>query len=306
MRRIGLLALAIGFLVPFLAAAPAHAQATRTWVSGVGDDANPCSRTAPCKTFAGAISKTSASGEINCLDPGGFGAITITKAITLNCSATLGSILVAGTPGVTINAAATDRVILRGIQIQGLGPSGTPGTIGVRILSALAVSIENCVITQFAQQGIADTRTAGGTKLYVRDSIVSHNTSTGIGFAATAVNNAEIENTSMIGNAFGVAAGTGTNVVIKRSVMSGNTLGGVEADSGAQITIDDSAISGNTGAAVQATGSNIRVSNSDINFNTGAAFSGSPTTYGNNRVLGNGSVGTVTAAGTGVQNLGEQ
>src|SRR5580698_1816374 len=155
MRRIGLLALAIGFLVPFLAAAPAHAQATRTWVSGVGDDANPCSRTAPCKTFAGAISKTSASGEINCLDPGGFGGITITKAITLNCSATLGSILVAGTPGVTINAPAA-IVVLRGLQLQGLGPgsSGSVGTIGVNIVAAAVVSIEDCVITQFALQGI--------------------------------------------------------------------------------------------------------------------------------------------------------
>src|SRR6202048_4715981 len=105
MRRIALLALGFGLLVPFLASAPAHAQATRTWVSGVGDDANPCSRTAPCKTFAGAISKTAPSGEIDCLDPGGFGGITITKAITLNCSATLGSILVAGTPGVTNNTA---------------------------------------------------------------------------------------------------------------------------------------------------------------------------------------------------------
>src|SRR5450756_1938987 len=97
MRRIALLALAIGFLVPFLAAAPAHAQATRTWVSGVGDDANPCSRTAPCKTFAGAISKTAAAGIINCIDPGGFGAITITKSITLDCTGTFAGIVVAGT-----------------------------------------------------------------------------------------------------------------------------------------------------------------------------------------------------------------
>ena len=71
-----------------LFSAPAHAQATRTWVSGVGDDANPCSRTAPCKTFAGAISKTAAGGEINCLDPGGFGAVTITKAITISAPIT--------------------------------------------------------------------------------------------------------------------------------------------------------------------------------------------------------------------------
>src|SRR5216110_1728469 len=116
MRRIALLALVIGFLTPFLAAAPAHAQATRTWVSGVGDDANPCSRTAPCKTFAGAISKTAAGGEISVLDPGGFGAVTITKAITLNGDGTLASILVSGTNAIIINAAATETVIIRNLS----------------------------------------------------------------------------------------------------------------------------------------------------------------------------------------------
>jgi len=295
MRRIALLALAIGLFTTLLASAPAHAQATRTWVSGVGDDANPCSRTAPCKTFAGAISKTAAAGEINCLDPGGFGGITITKAITLNCSATLGSILVSGTPGVTINAGVTDKVILRGLQITGVaGGTVTAGTIGVRILVAAVVSIENCVITQFGQQGVADTRTAGGTKLFIRDSIVSQNTSTGVAFAATAVNNAEIENTSLINNLFGVAAGTGTNVTIKRSVISGNGTG-VEADNGGQITVDDSAISGN-GTGVQANAGNIRLSNSDINFNTVNGMTGTPVSYGNNRVLGNTGSTTTTPA----------
>src|SRR6188508_379392 len=86
-------------------AAPAQAQATRTWVSGVGDDANPCSRTAPCKTFAGAISKTAAAGEINCLDPGGFGAVTITKSISIDCTGTFGSVLVSGTSGIVISGA---------------------------------------------------------------------------------------------------------------------------------------------------------------------------------------------------------
>src|SRR5262249_59046911 len=88
--------------LPMLSVDPAHAQATRTWVSGVGDDANPCSRTAPCKTFAGAISKTAAAGEIDCLDPGGFGAVTITKSITIDCSETFGSVLVSGTNGILI------------------------------------------------------------------------------------------------------------------------------------------------------------------------------------------------------------
>src|SRR6204780_1197108 len=99
-----LLSALVGALfVAGLAIAPAHAQATRTWVSGVGDDANPCSRTAPCKTFAGAISKTSGPGEINCLEPGGFGALTITKPITIDCEAVSnGGVLVAGTAGITI------------------------------------------------------------------------------------------------------------------------------------------------------------------------------------------------------------
>jgi len=300
MRRFGLLALAVGFLVPFLASAPANAQATRTWVSGVGDDANPCSRTAPCKTFAGAISKTSAAGEINCLDPGGFGGITITKSITLNCSATLGSILVSGTPGVTINALTTDRVILRGLQIQGINS----GTIGVRILAAAVVSIEDCVVTQFAQQGIADTRTGGGTKLFIRNTIVSHNAAAGVAFGAGAVNNAEIENSSMINNLFGVATGTGTNVMIRRSVVAGNGTG-LEADSGGQITVDNSAISGN-GTGVAATASNIRLSNSDIAYSTTNGMTGSPISYGNNRVFANTGTTATAPAGTAVQNLGEQ
>src|ERR1051326_3206727 len=89
----------------------AQAQATRTWVSGVGDDANPCSRTAPCKTFAGPISKTASPGIINCLDPGGFGAVTITKSITIDCTGTYGSVLSSGVQGVVVNALSTDKVV---------------------------------------------------------------------------------------------------------------------------------------------------------------------------------------------------
>src|ERR1700712_4591138 len=121
MRRIALLALAIGLFTPLLASAPAHAQATRTWVSGVGDDANPCSRTAPCKTFAGAISKTAPAGEINVLDPGGFGAVTITKSITIRSDHIEAGIVVSGTNGIIINAGDADAVVLEGLDIEGLG-----------------------------------------------------------------------------------------------------------------------------------------------------------------------------------------
>src|ERR1700704_3703622 len=102
----------------YLPASPAQAQATRTWVSGVGDDANPCSRTAPCKTFAGAISKTAAGGEINCIDPGGFGAVTVTKSITIACEDVEAGVLNAGTSGVIVNALATDIIVLRGLDFD--------------------------------------------------------------------------------------------------------------------------------------------------------------------------------------------
>jgi len=95
----------------------ANAQATRTWVSGVGDDANPCSRTAPCKTFASAFSKTATGGEIDALDPGGYGAITITKSITINGTGQIAGVLAAGTNGIVVNALSTDRVILRDLSI---------------------------------------------------------------------------------------------------------------------------------------------------------------------------------------------
>src|ERR1700759_1166815 len=122
MRRIATLAIFLGFLTPLLASAPAHAQESRTWVSGVGDDANPCSRTAPCKTFPGAISKTAAQGEINVLDPGGFGQLTITKSIVVDGSGgNIAGVLAASGNGININALVTDVVTLRNLDINGLG-----------------------------------------------------------------------------------------------------------------------------------------------------------------------------------------
>src|SRR6185503_20602562 len=126
-------------------AAPAHAQATRTWVSGVGDDVNPCSRTAPCKTFPGAIVKTAAGGEIDTLDPGGFGAVTVTKAITIaNEGIGEAGILVAGTNGVTVNCSTDPNcvVILRGLVIDG-GPVGSNSLNGVRFVAGRTLIIDN-------------------------------------------------------------------------------------------------------------------------------------------------------------------
>src|SRR5262245_17512172 len=161
------------YLLPFLATLLiaavfnvdlAQAQATRTWVSGVGDDANPCSRTAPCKTFAGAISKTAVNGEINCIDPGGFGAVTITKSITLDCAGTVGSILNAGTGGVIVSTGAVTLTI-RNISLNG----AATGLNGIRILVPGTVLIERVQIFGQTTQGIDVEPTSGTTELIVND-----------------------------------------------------------------------------------------------------------------------------------------
>jgi hypothetical protein len=158
-------------LAVMLAAAPASAQATRTWVSGVGDDANPCSRTAPCKTFAGAISKTAPAGEINVLDPGGFGAVTITKSITISSEGFEAGVLVSGTPGITVAAGATDVVVLKGLDIEGLGT----GTNGINVVSGLQVYVLNCRIHHFATTGINMASNTAGARLVVTGSTIFQN-----------------------------------------------------------------------------------------------------------------------------------
>src|SRR3954471_12042303 len=136
-------------LVALALPASAMGQATRTWVSGVGDDVNPCSRTAPCKTFAGAISKTANGGEINCIDPGGFGGLTINKSLTIKCHYTEGGALVAGTNAFVVNATATDKVTLRGLDINGTGVGAPISLSGVKVLSAKAVHLVDDEIYQF-------------------------------------------------------------------------------------------------------------------------------------------------------------
>ena len=184
--RTALLSSTIAMLaVVVLTSAAAQAQATRTWVSGVGDDANPCSRTAPCKTFAGAISKTAINGEINCLDPGGFGAVTITKSITIDCHEVYASILASGTNAIVISIAPGNpsdplqTVRIRNLNLNGTGGGTRSGLNGIRIVQAQMVFIEDVLATDFVQRGISDERNVDG-RLNVINTILRNNGGAGI------------------------------------------------------------------------------------------------------------------------------
>jgi hypothetical protein len=228
----------LSFIFMGFLASPASAQATRTWVSGVGDDANPCSRTAPCKTFAGAISKTAPSGEINVLDPGGFGAVTITKSITIRSDHIEAGVLVAGTNGIIISAAATDRVVLEGLDFEGTGT----GLDGVRVNSAGKVFVIRCRIQNFANNGI--TMTSTGAHLFVNDSfIITNGLTSGVfgGIDVAGVSNiASITNTSILSNGtgatgFAVNASTASAIIGVQNSVLNDSPNGISRVAGAQV-----------------------------------------------------------------------
>jgi hypothetical protein len=221
MRSIAFLfCLMLGGFLSF-ATTPASAQATRTWVSGVGDDVNPCSRTAPCKTFAGAISKTAPAGEINVLDPGGFGAVTITKSITIRSDHIEAGVLVSGTNGIIVNAAATDTVVLEGLDIDGTGT----GLNGVNFLSGAQLYVIRCAIRRFTGNGVNVTSSTSGGHAFINDSTISLNAG-GVNVQGTS-NIGSLTNTYVLSNtSFGVQAnGAGNIVGVQGSILNNNPTG---------------------------------------------------------------------------------
>ncbi len=278
-------------------------QASRTWVSGVGDDANPCSRTAPCKTFAGAISKTAAGGEIDALDPAGFGALTITKAITIDGGGgQVASVLVAGTNGIVVQAGPSDVVILRNLRINGIVGSGNGGINGVRFLSGKDLNIENCYIFGFTTNGLdIALNQATQATVHVYHSVFKQNNGVGIratNAVAPAVKVA-IDFTEIALDTIGVESAANSNVEINDSMISGGTTAGIQSDGGASsiMAIDRSEVTGNANGASATAGGTIVTSDTKYNFNSGTALNasgGSIFSYGTNRIHNNGATGTST------------
>jgi hypothetical protein len=270
---------------------PAFAQATRTWVSGVGDDVNPCSRTAPCKTFAGAISKTAPGGEIDALDPGGFGGVTITKAITLDGGGGQNaSILVANSPGITVNAGAADKVVIRNLSINGAGS----GTNGINFVAGSSLTVEHTYIANFTTACI-NFQPSVRANLFVVFSNLQNCAGGGIISSAVSsgVNRVNISHSSIEQSGVAFTAGQNTDGVVLSSAIWNNGGGGVLANaSTSQVSIDLSTISNNQVFGLHSTNSAIiRLSNSSVAYNNGtgllADVSGQILTWSNNWVGGN-------------------
>jgi len=286
---INLLALVI---FTFAFASFAQAQATRTWVSGVGDDANPCSRTAPCKTFPGAISKTATGGEINVLDPGGFGLLTINKSITVDGGGFIAGVLT-NTPGASamIVNAPTDAIVnIRNLDIDGLGAAGN----GIRILAARTVNVDNCQIYGFRGspgRGISDERNTitpipmlNVTNCNIRDN------NGGVAAFSAGSNGPiriNIENCRITGHtATGVFVQNSAVVVVSRSIIASNLGDGVQVNSSAQATIISSTLTENQGIAANNVGGTLSLADTTI-VNNITGVGGTITSFGNNNVRNN-------------------
>jgi hypothetical protein len=297
----------VSLILLFAAAAyagGANAQVSRTWVSGVGDDANPCSRTAPCKTFPGAISKTNPGGEISVLDPGGFGAVTITKAITIDGGGgPVASILVSGTNGIIVQAGANDVVTIRNITIEGL----KSGIDGIRFTAGSALHVEHVNIRNFTGAAINFIpNQAGNAKLFVSDSIIQ-NSGGGIMVAPTtgpAV--ASVESTSVNGNnTYGMRVQGNASAIAKNVTANGNLNGFYVTDianANPALTLDGctTAHNSNDGIRVGFGGAGMataNVSNTNV-FENGTGVHtdahGQAFTFGNNHVVGNTAPGAFT------------
>ncbi len=320
MKRIGL-PLAAACLSFLLATVGAQAQATRTWISGVGSDSNTCARSAPCQTFPGAIAKTAAGGEIDTLDPGGFGAVTVTKAITLADEGVgEGGILVAGTNGVTVNCSTDPNcvVILRGLNIDG-GPVGSNSLSGVRVVAGKTLIVQHCTIRNFTGgspngYGINFAPSSGQANLIVDDTtLVTNGPAGGFGggifIGPSGAPNVEvsIRNTQASGNGFGIRvdtssmAGGKVGVTISNSETSSNDNAGISAFEPAAgttpvvVNIDHTTIAHNN-VGINGNGANVtmRIGTSTIVNNATAVkqVNGSTmTSYGTNQISDNPAAG---------------
>lgn len=280
----------------------AQAQATRTWVSGVGDDVNPCSRTAPCKTYAGAISKTAAGGEISTLDPGGFGAVTITKSIIIDgtTGAGFGSILHSGTNGVNVNDSATAtpgtiKVTLRNLSINGAGT--TLGLDSIRFVSGKELVIENVTMDNTSSDGLEIALTqaiSGNQRVYMRNVSIMRVGDAGIKAANTAGSsgiNVTAENVRVSQSGTGFKVGQNAKVIIKDSTFSNSTNGIDILASAFGAEIESCLIHSNTGSGIRAGAGSSRIANNYITNNVTAGVNltgGSVASYGDNKIDGNG------------------
>jgi hypothetical protein len=288
------------FVVVASAFGGAPGPQSRSWVSGgIGDDANPCTRTAPCATFAGALAVTAAGGEIDVLDPGDFGPVTITKSISIVGNGVTAGIVASGVDAITISAGFNDVVTLKGLTLEGTGL----GLSGIKFNVGAALQVENCTINNFTVNGIDFNPSGVSALLTVKNSTIRNNAGTGAGgmggvylHPVTVGARATFIGVHFDHNKIGLRADDNSFASMKDSDVLANSMTGVLAMStslGVTIDIENCLVAQNLGDGITSKGgsSTITLSNVAVNKNGGFGLrlsnSGTIISFANNRVAGN-------------------
>ena len=283
----------------------AGAQANRTWVSPSGDDANNCNVNKPCKTFAGALAKTNAAGEIVVQESGGFGAVTIDRSVTINGNGNYAGIQsLTSTPAITVDASG-GVVALRGLTLSGLNN----GQIGISVSDVAELYIDNCLISEFHNFGL-DARFAAST--FIKDTIVRKVSSPG-GIGVRLAGTSNLEHCRFEGNYFGIEVVSG-KASITNSLVSGNTNGiyvhnTLVNSSATVVTIEDCVVTGNSNGLyasviVSPDGtfprifyvSNTTIADNDIGIQNPGQPDIQVISFGNNRLANNHTDGAFTSS----------
>ena len=301
LQRISTLVASAGVLVLLALPQLASAQSNRTWVSGTGSDSNPCTRALPCKTFAFAFTLTATNGGINCIDPGPYGSLTITRSLVIDCRFALASVLVSGSSGVTINA-PDSNVVLRNIDIDGIA---TPGATfaGIKILAAASVHVEDVTIRAMGGSGIEFapnvSPSSGPSKLVLVRVLSRLNGQHGMTVAPTAGSaSVAVFDSAFSANALnGIRVSDFSLVTLTNSVLASNSSHGAVAVTtgmgGAKISLDrvTSSSNGNAGVIANGPGAAFYLSNVLLTGNAYGLYppiaGGTYVSFGNNRTAGN-------------------
>jgi hypothetical protein len=283
-----------------LVSVPAQANAPRTWVSGKGSDSNPCTLVSPCRTFAHALTQTSAGGEIDVLDPAGYGAVTITQSISIiNDEIGVGEAGIQAAPGtnaITIDAGPNDVIHLRGLTLEG----GGTGSVGIEFVAGGILEVLNCTVRHFAGAGIYFVSSTSSGFSISNTFVSANNNGISIFPGGSGVVNGVIKNVTASDNSgdgiriYGASSTGKVSGTIVESVIFNNSGHGIYAGSSSSraepsVTVRDSVIGYNAYGIVASDYSTVRIAHSTITGNTtyGAYAAGTMNSYGDNNLDGN-------------------
>ena len=276
----------------------------RTFVSTTGDDTNPCSKTSPCRTFAGAFAKTPVGGEIDVLDSGDFGPVTINQSVSIIASGVVAGIQVTSGDAIDITGGV---VILKGLTLDGVGQ----GASGIRVTAVSQLLIQDCAINNFTVIGLDYNSGFNSSVLVVKNTSFQNNMATGHGgvggvylhpqsFGVRAL----FEGVLIENNSTGFRADDLSFVTIRNSQIVSNNLKGISVTStsfAATAIIENCVVSHNQGNGITSNGgiSTVTISNVTVALNGGSGIratgSGVLLSYGNNRIFGNSTDGVPTS-----------